>query len=79
MSDNLTIQGFHRLFTYTMCEVSQDTYDIPPTLLFLGFGFVLCIFFLNVWFDNRKMMQSLQTESRLLRKEVGNLQKNMTI
>lgn len=37
----------------------------------------------DVWpgwgFDNSKMMESSQTESRLRRKEVGNLKKGMTI
>lgn len=53
MSDNLIIQAFNTLFIYNMCEVLQDAYDVPPTLLslFLGFSFVLNNFFLKnmVW------------------------------
>lgn len=47
MSDNLIIQAFNTLFIYNMCEVLQDAYDVPPTLLslFLGFSSVLNIFF----------------------------------
>ena len=71
MSDNLTFQGFHSFFTYTMCEVLQDAYDIPFPWLFLGFTLFLVFYsFFIIWFDNRKMMQSLQTESGILRKEV---------
>ena len=47
-----------------MCEVLQDAYDVPSTLLFLflGFSFILDIFSSKLWFDDRKMMQSLHTE-----------------
>ena len=31
MMDNLTIQVFNNLFTYTMYEAMQDLYDFPPT------------------------------------------------
>ena len=79
MSDNLTVQGFNSLFTYTMCEVLQDARDASstPLFLFLGLSFVLNIFFLKTQFDNRKMIQCLQTISRLLSKEVGNLKEDM--
>ena len=79
MPDNLTVQGFNSFFTYTMCEVLQDVYDPYSTslFLFLVLSLVLNIFFLKIWFDNRakkeaylEMVHSLQTESRLLRKEV---------
>lgn len=52
MLDNLTIQGFNSLFTYSMCEVLQvlqDFYDALSTLLILilGISFVLNIFSLK--------------------------------
>ena len=71
MLDNLTIQGFQSLSTYTMGEVLQDAYDIPLAWLFLGLTiFLLFGSFFKIWFDNREMMQSLQTDFRILRKEV---------
>ena len=86
MSDNLTIQGFSNLFTYTMQRVLQDLYDFSPTSLFLilGISLVLNIFFLKLWFDNRakheallEMVQSLQTDTKILKKEVRTLKKDM--
>ena len=46
MLDILTIQGFNSLFTYSMCEVLQDLYDVSSTslILILGIRFVLNIF-----------------------------------
>ena len=53
-------------------------------VLFLGISLVLNIFFIKMWFHNRanneaflEMVQSFQMETTLLRKEVGNLKKDM--
>ena len=79
MMDNVTFQGFNRLFIYTTYEVMQELYDFPSTSLFLilGISLVLNIFSLTIWFDNRaknetllKMVQSLQTDTNLLKGEV---------
>ena len=55
MSDNLIVQGFNILFTYTMCEFSQDLNDVPSTspYLFLKINLLLNIFFVKIWFDPR--------------------------
>ena len=47
--NNLTIQKFNSLFTYTMYDVMQGLYDFPPISLYLNLGtsFVLHIFSLK--------------------------------
>ena len=79
MMDNLTIQEFNSLFTYTMYDVMQGLYDFPPTSLYLilGISFVLHIFSLKTWFDNRakneallEMIQSLQTDNDQLKGQI---------
>ena len=80
MSDNLTIHGFQKFFTNTMGEILQDAYDIPLAWLFLGLTIFLVFgSFSIISFDNRKMMQSLQTDFKILRKEVENQRKGTII
>ena len=73
MSDNITVQGFHSLFNYTMAEILQDVYDIPLVWLFLWL--IIFLVFGSLFI----MMQSLQTGSKILRKDVENLRKSTTI
>ncbi|XP_049979759.1 uncharacterized protein [Alexandromys fortis] len=81
MTDYLKIQEL----TYTMYDVMQGLYDFPPIpfYLILGISFVLHIFFLKTWFDNRakneallEMVQFLQTDSDLLKGKLKTLEKD---
>lgn len=80
MLDYLIVQAFDSFFIYNMYEVLQDAYGVPPYIVFSISWLYFCtqIFFSKKWFDNRKQLQSLQTEFRLLRKEFGNLKKDIT-
>ena len=65
----------------------QGLYDFPPTSLYLilGISFVLHIFSLKTWFDNRakneallEMIQSLQTDNDQLKGKFSTLEKDTT-
>ena len=56
-----------------MAEILQDACDIPLVWLFLGLTIFLVFGSLFI------MMQSLQTGSKILRKDVENLRKSTTI
>ena len=57
MTDYLKIQEL----TYTMYDVMQGLYDFPPILFYwiLGISFVLHIYSLKTWFDNRARNEAL--------------------
>ena len=52
---NLIIQEFKSFFTYTMYNIMQGLCDFPSTSLYLilEINFVLHIFSVKTWFDNR--------------------------
>ena len=67
MSENITIQKFNGFFSCAMEDILKDVSDIPLTLLFLG-----SVAFLVFGYFIRKI-QSLQTESTILRAEIKTL------
>ena len=67
MSENITIQKFNGFFSCAMEDILKDVSDIPLTLLFLG-----SVAFLVFGYFIRKI-QSLQTESTMLRAEIKTL------
>ena len=64
MSENITIQKFNGFFNCAMEDILKDVSDIPLTLLFLG-----SVAFLVFGYFIRKI-QSLQTESKMLRQRL---------
>ena len=67
MSENITIQKLNVFFNCAMEDILKDVSDIPLTLLFLG-----SVAFLVFGYFIRKI-QSLQTESTMLRAEIKTL------
>ena len=67
MSENITIQKFNGFFNCAMEDILKDVTDIPLTLLFLE-----SVAFLVFGYFIRKI-QSLQTESTMLRAEIKTL------
>ena len=69
MSENITIQKFN-VFFFLYCameDILKDVSDIPLTWLFLGYvAFLVFGYFI-------RMIQSLQTESTMLREEIETL------
>ena len=67
MSENITIQKFNGFFNCAMEDILKDVSDIPLTLLFLGSAaFLVFVYFI-------RKIQSLQTESTMLRAEIKTL------
>ena len=63
MSDNITIQGFHSLFNYTMDEVLQHVSDIPLTWLYLGLiNFLVFGSLLRMMQDSKGIGSNLKEE-----------------